>query len=672
MDRRGKMMWVGYCVIGLLTWASGGERNAPTPTARSEVEQKLKDMDREISRLRGTGDEAAAETLAKKVRNFRDRLEGNASGMETGAELHVVGIIEGAPGPQGRQGAGVAMVEVGATDRPVVLVLCAHDRVRWEVSAAPGAKLEKIVIGGYNEQRLEKAPAGVVTAQHTYEGGSRTYFYAYRRDSREYPGLVRTLKGLTGLDVATFQGEYQFAGKAFVVGPANEQWVAQRLLRELEPAHREAMVFERARQREAVGGMRFKAIHWVARDGQAPRAAGEFGEFTPAGPIASTLKRVPDGINCMAVDPRGPTFYGIDSHMTYRLNLETGAKAELAIKDFDLPRLSSACGLALDTKRSRLVLSSLGGEGFLYAYALEQNKWSLIGSLANVDLMALTYSAEEDCFYGLSRDRAENGGMVIHQYDSEGKALRRVNLLERVPMDSEGTRTGYQLACAGRQVVLLTPLMVDPFSAEMEEAMQWFLIDPKTGGVKSRGTVGVQPNPAGKALEQGEMAALWETLRGEDQPAAEAAMWNLAAGGDRSVAFIKSRYRPIEAADVQRVSPLVAKLDHDDFRVREAASDELVRMGVLADAELRKMRRDALSPEAQTRIEVVLHRIEEAAAKRDPSDVNDPDMRRDGRGAWVLGRIGTPAAVECLMEWAKEPGSFRAGQARRALRVAGQ
>ena len=45
----------------------------------------------------------------------------------------------------------------------------------------------------------------------------------------------------------------------------------------------------------------------------------------------------------------------------------------------------------------------------MYAYEPDTDQWSLLRDMANVDLESLTYSATEDCFYGLVINHGERG-----------------------------------------------------------------------------------------------------------------------------------------------------------------------------------------------------------------------------------------------------------------------
>jgi len=131
------------------------------------------------------------------------------------AEVHVVGLYESRRAN--------AVVEVRATGRPIILVLCAYEPVTWEVRPAPGAQLVEVIASGYHRQRVEGAGVPVSTSSNDERSrspdGKPLYFYTYDHDEERYPSMVARVRQLTGKRVASFQGRYGFKKVPFVVGP---------------------------------------------------------------------------------------------------------------------------------------------------------------------------------------------------------------------------------------------------------------------------------------------------------------------------------------------------------------------------------------------------------------------------------------------------------------------
>jgi hypothetical protein len=152
-------------------------------------------------------------------------------------------------------------------------------------------------------------------------------------------------------------------------------------------------------------------------------------------------------------------------------------------------------------------------------------------------------------------------------------------------------------------------------------ALVWDLTDPFNEG---RSPVGPRSAP--------ELDNYWSVLADEDAPAAYRAVIALARSPDRSVDFLKRRLRPVEAADRQRVTSLLAALDSSDFAERENAARELERLGFTAEPALREALTAKPSLEVRRRVEQVLAKLE-----------GTPTLRVV-RAVEALERIGTPEA----------------------------
>lgn len=84
-----------------------------------------------------------------------------------------------------------ATVKVSRVGAPVILVLSAYSRTEWRVEYAPGVKIQKIIMSGYERQTLKKTPAirGVSVSRSYYGKPSvnrEDYFYFFQ-DDRDKP-----------------------------------------------------------------------------------------------------------------------------------------------------------------------------------------------------------------------------------------------------------------------------------------------------------------------------------------------------------------------------------------------------------------------------------------------------------------------------------------------------
>src|SRR5579885_1048135 len=71
-----------------------------------------------------------------------------------------------------------------------------------------------------------------------------------------------------------------------------------------------------------------------------------------------------------------------------------------------------------------------------------------------------------------------------------------------------------------------------------------------------------------------ELARWWAQLGRKDKAAWEA-VWSLARSGDKATALLKDHLKPAQAPEAKQVARLIADLDANDFKAREAASREL-------------------------------------------------------------------------------------------------
>jgi WD40 repeat protein len=143
-------------------------------------------------------------------------------------------------------------------------------------------------------------------------------------------------------------------------------------------------------------------------------------------------------------------------------------------------------------------------------------------------------------------------------------------------------------------------------------------------------------------LTPNDLQVLWDDLASPDAAVAHRAVWTLAAGPRQSVPFLREHLRPVATVDGATLDRLVADLDSSRFSVRQAASEQLERLGGKAEAALRKGLRPKSSLETQHRIELLLAKV--AAARESPS----PAGLRLLRAVEALEHADTPEARPAL------------------------
>jgi hypothetical protein len=153
-----------------------------------------------------------------------------------------------------------------------------------------------------------------------------------------------------------------------------------------------------------------------------------------------------------------------------------------------------------------------------------------------------------------------------------------------------------------------------------------------------------------------ELEAMWETLQGLDASLAHAAIWEMVAGPEASVPFLRRRLRPVKQS-VQVDARVISDLDSPSFEAREKATAHLERLTVAAVPELRQALAQLPSVEASRRLGLVLRKLE---AKR-----ITPEWVRTLQILEQVGNREARALLEALARGA--PGAMLTQEARGAL-----
>jgi len=110
------------------------------------------------------------------------------------------------------------------------------------------------------------------------------------------------------------------------------------------------------------------------------------------------------------------------------------------------------------------------------------------------------------------------------------------------------------------------------------------------------------------ALDDKQVQAIWDDLKGTDARKADRGIKALAAAPEQTVPFLRKHLKPIEAVDAERVEQLIADLESKDFTVRQAATDELEKIGELAMPALKKVLDGQPGLEVRQRIDKLLEK----------------------------------------------------------------
>lgn len=148
--------------------------------------------------------------------------------------------------------------------------------------------------------------------------------------------------------------------------------------------------------------------------------------------------------------------------------------------------------MTFDAKRGRLLLSSLGSEGFLYAYDIDAEAWSLVSSMKGVNTQGLAWCRDDDCLYALSADHGDRTKHSLLKLTATGAVVETVKLGDGLP--NLGHHPRIQLIPVDGKVVLLAA--GEPVESGREKPpTHSYLIDPKTGTIEYSAKLEPQKRP---------------------------------------------------------------------------------------------------------------------------------------------------------------------------------
>jgi len=146
-------------------------------------------------------------------------------------------------------------------------------------------------------------------------------------------------------------------------------------------------------------------------------------------------------------------------------------------------------------------------------------------------------------------------------------------------------------------------------------------------------------------LSDRELAGLWDQLAGKDGSKAFDAIARLAEAPHQGLPWLRDRVRPAPAFNAQKLAQLMADLEENRFELRKRATEELEKLGELAEPALRKRLGEDPPLEVRLRIDQLLERL--------AGPVTIPEQVRALRALEVLEQMGTPEALTVLRELAK-------------------
>jgi WD40 repeat protein len=146
-----------------------------------------------------------------------------------------------------------------------------------------------------------------------------------------------------------------------------------------------------------------------------------------------------------------------------------------------------------------------------------------------------------------------------------------------------------------------------------------------------RKDTGLQP----AMLTERHLATSWQELAGDDAGRAYRAAWLLSSDTERTIPFLQKQWRTLLAVDEKKIARRIADLDSEQFAVREQATAELEKHGLIVLPALQRALEGSPSLELRRRIEQIRDKL-------------DGQLMRLRRMSFVLEQLGSPPARELL------------------------
>jgi len=384
----------------------------------------------------------------------------------TERELHVVGVYSGitADGGASRDHEpDHASILVDRPGRAVTLFLCAYEPVTWHISTSPDTTIEKVIVGGHYEQGVTGLESGVEVVSLWHGNGNGQYLWiGYLVDSSRFYRSVPRIYDLTGLEIASFQGDYSAPyPEPFVIDevqddPRLRSDYPQPVPHTEVPSRGFQMAFYRQEASSRAGNIFMRDCLLIG-----PR---DNAGLLPAERVAMGGYR--------------PLYYGAADHRVWKVHGPSGRVEDLD-PGLDLPGLSWPMGVTFDRERDRMLLVSLGGNGYLYAYAPATEQWSVVADMAGRDLDCLEYHDRDDCLYGVTVTHMDTAKPAILRFSASGEHLGEIPLpVQPFDIGPGGYRS--ELVSMGDYLaLLLEPNPRFPAGQEIQEG-RIYLINPRS------------------------------------------------------------------------------------------------------------------------------------------------------------------------------------------------
>ncbi len=160
-------------------------------------------------------------------------------------------------------------------------------------------------------------------------------------------------------------------------------------------------------------------------------------------------------------------------------------------------------------------------------------------------------------------------------------------------------------------------------------------------------------------VENEKLKIQWGELADNNASKAFQAVWDFIVASKQAIPFLQGRLKPTPIADQGKIQKWIADLDSETFTVRQAAAQELLKVGDQVQPPIQKALQGNPPLETRRRLEQILKNF---------ADIPGPETIRTIRAIMALERIGSPEAQVILETLARgAPGARETEEARASL-----
>lgn len=303
---------------------------------------------------------------------LRDGDDAPAAAVQA-AEVHAVGVYEGAVRTGEQIHGPVVRVSVDRPGATVVLLLGSYRPVRWQVEVTPATRLERVVLHGYRPGESDVVFSGAEPAPAvSIAVGLPLSYQAAGKDMRD---LLDRLPEIAGTDrLASFHGDYTAPEEGFFIAPDTRPVASH------DPDY--------LQERSVAAGSLPQPLRYVL---ERPLPSEPDVRFTEKG---------------------------------FLLRNATGGQPDLIPISLDVPPVSWPVAAARDPSTGVIYGVSLGGEGFLYAHDGRTGQWRVESSMKQADASGLIFDQGEGRLVIVVSGLVTTRGPALYFYGRDGTKAR--------------------------------------------------------------------------------------------------------------------------------------------------------------------------------------------------------------------------------------------------------